>query len=544
MKLFGSITELVAAVFRKNSQAITVRPNQATTYTAARDVQLPPQDADAVIVSESATQPLTNKTIDADLNTLSNIENADIKAGAAIDATKIADGSVSNAEFQALNGVSGTLVDTTSVQTLSNKSLVDASTSIVDDGDATKILKFQVSGISTGTTRTLTVPDASDTVAVLATAQTLTNKTIDADQNTITNIENADIKSGAAIDAAKLADGSVDNTEFQRLGTAGTAGAGNLVTTDGTQVVTNKDIDGGTASNSRRITVPKDTVANLTALTRKQGTILYGSDTNILYRDDGSSLAPVGQGSATLAVNIRASEGAGTTTLTSADQHIQRFNLTADRTVVLPSTGVSAGDLWEMINPNPYSLTIEADDNSSIVNSWGDQISLVALISTPATNSDWAVVDKSILYGRVPQGYTPSFNGVGTITTEVFSWWREGGNLMIKGTFTVDTPSGAAAAEVGLPQPGSGLNIDTTNLVNNSSSFGDWHQLGNGANPVFASTLGGVCYYSGGAGTQFVRLAYQVSSNTYTTDVANGFLTATFPLDVGVLVIPIAEWAE
>jgi len=37
------------------------------------------------------------------------------------------------------------------------------------------------------------------------TTQTLTNKTIDADSNTITNIENADIKTGAAIDYAKLA---------------------------------------------------------------------------------------------------------------------------------------------------------------------------------------------------------------------------------------------------------------------------------------------------------------------------------------------------
>lgn len=49
-------------------------------------------------------------------------------------------------------------------------------------------------------------------------AVSLTNKTIDADLNTITNIENADIKSGAAIDASKLADGSVSNTEFQFIG--------------------------------------------------------------------------------------------------------------------------------------------------------------------------------------------------------------------------------------------------------------------------------------------------------------------------------------
>jgi hypothetical protein len=63
------------------------------------------------VVKETTTQTLTNKTIDADLNTLSNIDNADIKAGAAIDATKIADGSVSNTEFQYLGGVTSDIQD-------------------------------------------------------------------------------------------------------------------------------------------------------------------------------------------------------------------------------------------------------------------------------------------------------------------------------------------------------------------------------------------------------------------------------------------------
>lgn len=53
------------------------------------------------------TKALTNTTFDADAtgNSITNIENADIKASAAIDASKIADGSVSNSEFQYLNGV-------------------------------------------------------------------------------------------------------------------------------------------------------------------------------------------------------------------------------------------------------------------------------------------------------------------------------------------------------------------------------------------------------------------------------------------------------
>ena len=54
-----------------------------------------------------------------------------------------------------------------------------------------------------------------------ARTKTLTNTTIDADGtgNSITNIENADIKSGAGIDATKIADGSVTSTEFKYINT-------------------------------------------------------------------------------------------------------------------------------------------------------------------------------------------------------------------------------------------------------------------------------------------------------------------------------------
>lgn len=76
--------------------------------------------ATGAVVGTTNTQVLTNKTIDADLNTLSNIENADIKAAAAIDASKIADGSVSNTEFQFINTV------TSNVQTQLNDKVDDA----------------------------------------------------------------------------------------------------------------------------------------------------------------------------------------------------------------------------------------------------------------------------------------------------------------------------------------------------------------------------------------------------------------------------------
>ena len=56
---------------------------------------------------------------------------------------------------------------------------------IRDVTDETNEVNFDVSGITTGTTRTLTVPDASDTIVLLAETQTLTNKTLNDFSNLI-----------------------------------------------------------------------------------------------------------------------------------------------------------------------------------------------------------------------------------------------------------------------------------------------------------------------------------------------------------------------
>lgn len=89
-RVVGSFSRLVSLIFLKNSNDITLRPNQATTYSASRDVQLPPGDTAHTLVSATSTQTLTNKTIDAASNTLSNITNTEISASAAISYSKLA----------------------------------------------------------------------------------------------------------------------------------------------------------------------------------------------------------------------------------------------------------------------------------------------------------------------------------------------------------------------------------------------------------------------------------------------------------------------
>lgn len=58
-----------------------------------------------------------------------------------------------------------TLVGTNTAQALTNKTLSDSTTYIADEADPTKRAQFQASGITTGTTRTYTLPNKSGTLA-------------------------------------------------------------------------------------------------------------------------------------------------------------------------------------------------------------------------------------------------------------------------------------------------------------------------------------------------------------------------------------------
>lgn len=66
------------------------------------------------------------------------------------------------------------------VPTSTSATFQDSTFDIYDNSDNTKKVQFQVSGVTTGTTHTLTVPDASTTIVGTDATQTLTNKTLTA----------------------------------------------------------------------------------------------------------------------------------------------------------------------------------------------------------------------------------------------------------------------------------------------------------------------------------------------------------------------------
>ena len=81
----------------------------------------------------------------------------------------------------------------------------DAGFSIYDDGDPTKLIAFQASGITGGNTRTITVPDASVNLGALTNSNISGSAAIDYSKlNLSSSILNADVNASAAIAYSKL----------------------------------------------------------------------------------------------------------------------------------------------------------------------------------------------------------------------------------------------------------------------------------------------------------------------------------------------------
>ena len=96
-----------------------------------------------------------------------------------------------------------------------NSTTVDVVNSFRFEGSTANDYETNLTVVDPTADRTITLPNATGTVSLLDNTETLTNKTIDADNNTITNIGDDELSSG--ISAIKIGNGDVDNTELSYL---------------------------------------------------------------------------------------------------------------------------------------------------------------------------------------------------------------------------------------------------------------------------------------------------------------------------------------
>lgn len=155
-------------------------------------------------------------------------------------------------------------------------------------------------------------------------------------------------------------------------------------------------------------------------------------------------------------------------TFTSASNRFQTSNPTAARNHTLPTTGISAGEVWEFVNRATVDgrvITYLASGGATVAKCYPKgKLKLQALVSSPTLASDWIVLSNTSEW----VSYTPTAGaGFGTITASGgFYRIKDNTEAEFRGGFTSGTIAGTIAS-ISLP---STIAVNSTYLSRNTST--------------------------------------------------------------------------
>ena len=358
---------------------------QVTDPTADRTLTLP--DVSGNIVTTGDTGTVTNTMLSGSIANakLSNSTISGKSLGSNLDALTISTG-LSGTSYNGSSAVTiaidtGTTVDKTTAQTLTNKSLSDSTTSFIDEGDATKKMQFQLSGISTGTTRTLTVPNVNGTIVTTGDTGSVTNTML-----------------SGSIANAKLVNSSVT-------------------------------INGQAVSLGGQLTVSAAAPNNLTIGTGLTGTSIDqegATFTNTAYS---------GGAAVTITVDSTVTTNSGTQTLTNKSLSDSTTSFIdegdASKKMQFQLSGISTGTIRTLTVPNVNGTIVTTGDSATVTNAM--LAGSIANDKLAGSIANGKLINSSIVIGSTTVNLGDTITALSGITTIGTS-----GNVTIGGTLTVN----------------------------------------------------------------------------------------------------------
>ena len=241
--------------------------------SASNTLTLPSSGGNAKLLSATSTATVTNKSIDSDNNTITNIVNADIKSSAAIADTKLDTISTANkVSLSALDIDGGSDI---------GADLADADEIIVDDGGSGTNKKSDMSRVKTYIADVTLTTAAQTNITSLGTLTALTVDNVTINGTTIGHTDDTDLMTVA--DGVLTVAGEVSMTTLDIGGTNVTATATELNIMDGvTSTTAELNILDGVTATASELNIMDGVTSTTAELNILDGVTATASELNIM----------------------------------------------------------------------------------------------------------------------------------------------------------------------------------------------------------------------------------------------------------------------